>query len=699
MWRRRALTLAWGTLVVLSLLLLRAADPLPVRVARETTFDLFQQLRPRSAPPDLPVRIIDIDEASLAQLGQWPWPRDRFALMVQRLTELGAAAIALDVLFAEPDRLSPAQLLGTGSDYDADFARALAEAPAVLAVARAIGTRDVAIAPKSGYALTGSDTLAALPTLGAAAAPIPSLYDAAKGLGVASLDQSGAGTARRLPLLWSGGTAPLPTLSLEALRVAAGASTLVIMGDSTGARTIDGIRVGDFDIPTGPTGDLWLYYRPLPPETFISATALLADDYARLAPMLSGHIVLVGASAAGLLDLRQSSLGETVSGVSIHLQALEQILTGTYLLRADWVGGAELLALVLVGAAIVVVLMIMGPIIALLFTGMIAAMAVATSWFAFAELGLLLDPSFALFTALATYAAMAFFRYAVTDRDRRHIRRAFAHYIEPRFLSQIEGDPSLLRLGGSLRELTIMFCDVRNFTRLGARTAPEDLVGLLNRLFGVLGAAIVANGGTIDKFIGDAVMAFWNAPVPVSDHARSACLAALSMRKALRQLNAGSAEPIAIGIGIATGPALVGNIGFEARFNYSCLGDTVNIASRVEGACKIVGYDILITAETLNGTSSLATLPIGAVPLRGLPQAEPLHLLVGDHETARSPAFLALAEAHATLRSARPDELDRHLAPCIALARQVDAGLVPFYTGYPTLALLIAGAEPAGIEA
>ncbi|HTN60221.1 MAG TPA: CHASE2 domain-containing protein, partial [Devosia sp.] len=332
MGKRRLWAILFGLCIIAGLIVLRAADPYPLRVARETSFDFFQQLHPRPAPTDMPIRIIDIDEASLAEIGQWPWPRHTMAVMARRLTELGAAAIAFDVLFPEPDRLSPAQ------DGDTAFAAALAAGPTIVALAENAGSPALPAAAKAGLAITGADPLPFLPELAGATLPLPVLTAAAPGLGVASLDKQGAGVARRLPLLWSNGSGAFPTLAVEALRIAQGASTLVLLGDTAGTGALDALRIGAITVPTGPSGELWLYYRRLEPSRSISAHALLADDYAALAPAIAGNIVFVGASASGLLDLRASPLGDTVAGVSIHVQALEQMLTGVYLNRADWVG-------------------------------------------------------------------------------------------------------------------------------------------------------------------------------------------------------------------------------------------------------------------------------------------------------------------------------------------------------------------------
>ena len=681
MGRRGWLALLFGLVVIAGLTLLRAADPYPLVVARETTFDLFQQLRPREAPGDLPIRIIDIDEASLDEFGQWPWPRSAMTLMARRLTELGAAAIAFDLLFSEPDRLSPALLAGVGADNDELFASALAEGPTILSLAQSGRAESTSLAPKSGLAMTGSDPLAMLPELGGAAQPLPVLADAAQGLGVASLDRGGAGVARRLPVLWRNGDAVLPTLSAEALRVALGVSTLVVIGDSGGAGTVEQLRIGDISVPTGPSGDIWLYYRDLPSDIYVSARDLLSEGYQDLAPLVTGQIVLIGASATGLLDIRLSALGVPVPGVSIHAQALEQMLTGTYLVRADWVGGLEMAIFALAGLLIVLAVIVSGPIVGLVVSSTIGAVLVAVSWWAFSVPRLLIDPSFAVLGALLLYAAMAFFRFAVTDADRRRIRRAFAHYVEPSLLTRIEADGRLLRLGGDVRELTVMFSDVRNFSALAERTEPADLVAILNRLFAALGAAIVGHQGTIDKFMGDAVMAFWNAPVDVERHAERACQAALAMREALDRLNAAGRDPISIGIGIATGPALVGNMGFEQRFDYSCIGDTVNVASRIEGMCRHVGHDILVTGQTASAVSHLALLPAGAVELKGMSEREQVHILVGDASTARRAAFAALAQAHGQLLSDLATGADhaQSLDVCRRAAIAVDSRLGSFY--------------------
>lgn len=675
---RRLTAYLFGLLVIVLLTLLRLTDPYPLRVAREASFDFYQQVMPRHVEADLPVHIVDIDEEALAAIGQWPWPRDVFALLTQRLIEMGAAAVALDLLFSEPDRLGPS---GTeaGQSNDARLASALSEGPTILAMAqspRAVTTR---LLPKTGLAVTGNDPLARLPELGGVAQPLPELAAEAWGLGVASLERGGGGVARRLPLLWRNGEQVFPSLSVEALRLAMDVSTLVVLGDEAG--TVDQLRIGDIAVPTGPSGDFWIYYRSLGDEIFTSARGILADDYTRLTDRIAGKIILVGTSATGLLDIRTSALGEAVPGVTIHLQALEQMMTGTFLDRADWVAGLEVLIFLGAGLLVVVSVISTGPMVGLFVSLATMGAVTASSWYAFAGPRLLIDPSFPLLAILTLFAAMVLYRFATSDADRRRIRRAFAHYVEPSLLTQIEADEKLLRLGGEVRELSVMFSDVRNFSALAERVSPDELVAILNRLFGALGHAIIDNKGTIDKFMGDAVMAFWNAPVALERHALLACRAALDMRDALEKLNGEGGEPISIGVGIATGPALVGNMGFEERFDYSCVGDTVNVAARLESMCRTVCFELIVSAATAAAAPELAFLEAGRVELKGMSGREPIHILVGDETMRQGEAFSRLAEAHTALLSELAAGIvdDDRVSQCRALAEAVDPRLGPFY--------------------
>ncbi|NOZ32869.1 MAG: adenylate/guanylate cyclase domain-containing protein [Alphaproteobacteria bacterium] len=661
--RGRALVVFLGLALVLGLGAVRIADPFPVTALREIGFDILQRAAPRPAG-DFPITVIDIDEPSLAELGQWPWPRNLLATMTERLAELGAAVVVFDILFAEPDRLSPARIAdlpGLGEqlaanaislpDNDAIFAKALSGVPSVIGFAVSADGPPLSAPPKSGVAISGTDPTSALSAISGAILPLPGLREAATGLGSISLDAfQSVGVVRQIPLIWTAGEKIYPTLALEALRVAQGDQTLIVNGEVNGGAYAESVRVGAFEVPTTPSGGMWLRFRPLPDELYVPAKDVLASDYTRLQDRIAGNIVLVGTSAAGLLDIRATPLGNNVPGVSIHVQVLEQILSATFLHRADWVTAIELLGFALIGIVLILAIPALPPLGSLL-VGVLSVAAIGgVSFYAFVALNLLLDWTFVLVAAALVYLALILVQLFVADARKRQLRRAFGQYVSPQLLRQIEQSGAKLTLGGEVRDLTIMFADIRGFTELSERLGPADLVRLLNGLFGTLGSAITSASGTIDKFIGDAIMAFWNAPVDVADHAAMACRAALEMRVRLDGFNdqrggpGGATPPIAIGMGLATGEALVGNLGLESRFDYSCVGDTVNVAARIEAISRTVGYDIVVAAKVRDEAPDFAFLPAGSLTLKGKSDPVQLFILVGDHGVAGTGWFVKFAE-------------------------------------------------------
>jgi adenylate cyclase len=694
-----------GLALLAGLSLFRAAEPYPVREFREAYFDWLQRLAPREFTP-LPVRVVDLDEASLAALGQWPWPRHRLALLLDRLVAFGAATVVFDVLFPEPDRLSPsllaedpvvAALLARGAidpefaaaDNDATFAAAMQGRAVVLGIAEtAEGGR---VPGKAGLVQIGADPAAGLPVANATTALVPVLREAATGIGSVSTSPWGsAAIIRTVPLLWQSGDGAIPGLAVEALRVAQGESSLVLFGAPEVPGVIESVRVGAFEVPTTPDGQIWLRARRDDPRLYIPARDLLAGapDPA-LRERIEGHIVMVGTSAAGLLDIRTTPLGENVPGVSIHAQVIEQILLGDFLRRSDFTEGLEIAAFALLGLVVVGVMSVAGPLVSMAAGGVAGALVLGGSWLAFTREGVLFDATFPLVGGMIAFAALAGFQFVVADREKRVIRRSFSHYVAPAVLEQIERAGHRLELGGETRVVTVMFCDIRNFTGLSETMPAHDLVTLLNGFFGGLAAEIIAEEGTIDKFVGDSIMAFWNAPVETTDHRLRACRAALKMRGALAAHNAGEAirgsAPVAIGIGIASGEACVGNIGARNRFNYSAIGDTVNVAARVEAECRPIGYDILVTAAVAEGAAELAFLPAGSPALKGKTERTAAFALVGDAALAASPDFAALKVEHARLIDGlRAGEMDpARIAACKALAAGIEPGLAGFYDRLP----------------
>jgi adenylate cyclase len=664
----------WPTLLGLALVgalaLLRLADPLPVAAIRDIGFDFEQRLLPRAAT-DSPVRVIDIDEASLAKLGQWPWPRTTLATLTTRLGELGAASIGYDVLFPEADRLSP--------QNDVAFADALSRTNSVLGFALSTAPGPVAVDPKVSVSVSGSFDTPNVPPLPGAVTPLPLLANAAQGLGSLSLDSGdSSGVVRQAPLLWRNGDRLYPSLSIEALRLAMGLPTIVVFTDTRGDNTVEALRLGDFTVPTTAEGDVVLYDKA-DRSPVISAADMLGDDYRKLADEISGRIVLIGTSASGLLDLHATPLATSIPGVLIHAEVIDQIISQKFLSRADWVKGVEVLVFIIAGALLVGVVLRLGPTAGLLLALVSITAIIGGAYAAFAARGWLVDATFPTFGALVTYGVMVYFQFSLTERDRKDLRRAFGHYVAPQILARIEKNADNLKLGGEAREITVMFTDMRGFTSFTESHAPTETFSMLNTMFGALGAEVVQRSGTIDKFIGDSIMAFWNAPVDVADHARLACEAALAMRKTMAVLNASpELSGIAIGIGLSTGEALVGNMGLESRFDYSAIGDTVNVSSRVEGESKLVGFDIVASESTRNAVPDFAWLPAGTVQLKGKAKRLPLYILVGDAALARSSSFHELTEAHAGLLAGRGD-----IARCKELALSVEPKLIRFYEFIP----------------
>ncbi|WP_260023928.1 CHASE2 domain-containing protein [Ruegeria conchae] len=706
--RRLGFRLAGLALILLGCFI-RILDPYPVRMSRLIYFDVLQRISPREYNPELPVKVLDIDEQSLASWGQWPWPRTLLAQMVQNLGENGAAAIAFDMLFAEPDRYSPARLLKDPSlagvltvesnaqktDYDVVFGLEVARWPVVLGTAARTSQEGSKISSKAGIVEIGENPTAGLVSVPYWTPIAPPLDRSAAGIGGVNVSPiGGMGVVRRVPALWGGPDGALPGLGIEALRVALDAPYILVEGSSEEEGIVLAVEIGDFRLPTTEDGEVWVRYRKDQPDLYLSADAIMQNpDDPALRSEIEGHIILVGTSAAGLFDMHQTALGESVPGVSIHAQIIEQILVGDLLSRSDVTAALELVAFVILGIVVTVVMSNFGAVASFVTGGVAAMVVILISWLSFQNQSVLFDATFPLAGGMANFGLLAGYLFISTEREKRVIRQTFSHYVAPEILDEMEANGHQLQLGGESQEITVMFSDIRGFTPLSESVSATDLVALLNALFSEIGDQILVERGTIDKFIGDAVMAFWNAPLPVDDHPCRAALAALKMRVALENFNSSSImrdrPPIALATGCATGAACVGNIGSRRRFNYTVIGDVVNVAARIEQNCRHVDYDILVSHSIQQATKSdLALLEAGFVDLKGKSEPEPVYLLVGDRNLAGSAEFKALEAAHFRLLGAvrsRASQFDvANLSKeCAALAATVEPGLASFYGTLP----------------
>ena len=680
--------------MLLAALALRAHDPRLVSDLRAKVFDTYQSLSPRPYQP-LPVFVVDIDDESLSRLGQWPWPRTLLARLTDRLAGSGAAAIAFDILFAEPDRTSPESIRAQWRDeplfggamealsrlpaHDALFAEAIADAPAVLGLAFSNGAASSASAPRAGFAVAGDDIGPFVPRFTGAVTNLPALDEAATGYGALNFIPDHDGILRRVPIVLLQNEKLYPSLSAETLRVAQGAQTYVIKAaganqeENFGANTgIARVRIGQVVAPTDAGGSLILYDTGHRDERFIPAWRLIEDGDTGGA--LEGAIVFVGTSAAGLRDFRTTPLAQAMPGVEVHVQMVEQLLLQQFLLRPDWADGTEMLYLLMLGLLVIVVTSRTGAAWGLVASAVAVGGALGASWIAFSRFGFLLAPVYPGIVILLVFVSSSVTSYLRKERERRQVRKAFSQYVSPDLVKELERNQDRLKLGGEMREMTILFCDIRGFTSISERFTATELTTVINRFLTPMTDLILGRGGTIDKYMGDCIMAFWNAPLPDPAHAASGCGAALAMRRELVNINAAfreslfgddNAPELKIGIGLNTGECCVGNMGSEQRFDYSVLGDSVNLASRLEGQSKTYGVDIVIGEATEAAAAGFATLELDLVRVKGKDRPVTIHALLGDRELARDPEFTGLRSRHGQMltvyRAQEWDEAERRI--------------------------------------
>lgn len=666
-----------GLALLAVLLILRVADPPTVSGLRNTAFDLYQQIKPR-APQPVPVTIVDIDDPSIEEFGQWPWPRNRVAEMVNKIAGAGAVAIAFDIVFAEPDRLSPAEMardnpalsdevragLSALPDNDAELARAMRQTRVVVGQTSVRSARsnrtDKARMRAVPHAIMGADPTPFLPRFPDVVRNLDIFEDAAAGRGVFSVRPDPDGIYRRVPMVMLVQDTIRLGLSPELLRVATGGNAFAVRSNEAG---IDGVVLGGKMIRTGPDGSIWTYLTPSRAARYVSAGDVLAD---RVAPgRLAGQLVLVGTSAIGLEDFRPTPLGVPMAGVEIHAQLLENILTDTLLNRPNYAVAVELVTVVVLSILVIVLVPVLGARLIIALAVVLLGGYSALSYYLFHEMRILIDPTWPVLGAVLTLMLMSSANYLREEREKQQIRGAFGQYVSPALVARLQENPEALTLGGERRELTVLFSDVRGFTTLaeGFRDDPPGLTALMNSFLTVLSRAILREGGTIDKFMGDAVMAFWNAPLDAPDHAAAACRAALAMRADVAVLNderARAAEqagdkalPINVGIGLNTGDCVVGNMGSDTRFDYTALGDAVNLASRLEGQSKAYGLGIILGAATARAVEGrFAVLELDLLRVKGKMEPERIFGLMGDEAMQARPGFAAVEAANAQMRAA-----------------------------------------------
>jgi adenylate cyclase len=614
-------------------------------------FDWYQRLHPRAWDQELPVRIVAVDDESLARLGRWPWPRSTIADLVSRLGNLGAAVVAVDVVFAEPE----------GETADAILAAAIAKTPTVLGAILTQGGSATQIPSKHGLATAGDDPLPFLSRFSSVVLPLPALNAAAAGIGALNWLADRDQVVRRVPVVFALGDKAVASFLVEILRVAQGASTVVVRSSNASGQSafgahsgVNSVKVGDIEIPTDPHAELRVRYSHSEPRRFIPAWEVLSGNVDR--GQIENRVILFGVSAAGLRDQRATPVDASVAGVEIHAQTLEQVLSGAWLTRPDWMPGAELLAALALALVFGVALQRVTAAAGAIAAGLVLGILCWSSWYAFTAQGLLVDPILPGGSLVIAYVACVVWLYRDEQRQRKFVREAFGRYVSPAVVARLSDDPAKLVLGGEQRTLTIMFCDVRGFTTMAEGLDARQLTQFMNEYLTAMTDVVLAHNGTVDKFIGDAIMAFWNAPLGDSDHARHAGIAALAMTRELDLLNErwrndaqareAPGHPVRFGIGLATGDCYVGNFGSDRRFSYSALGNSVNLASRLEGANKFYQTDILCAESTRVLSPELAWLEADDVRLKGMTESTRVFVLADGEAEQSGSGFAELSAVH-----------------------------------------------------
>jgi len=707
-----------GFAALAAVILLQLFDPAPLERVRMQVFDLYQVTAPRDDDIGQRVAIVDIDEDSITRLGQWPWPRTDLAELTRRLGEAGASAIVYDIVFSEPDRTSPAVVaarydrLGYGDELgnllaklpsnDTLLAKSFENAPVVTGFFLDRQRRGRDVEPKASFTLHGTLPTRLVNSYQGALLPLPEIEAAATGNGFVSLESDADGLVRRVPLVAIHRGTLIPALTLEAVRVAGdGTSPNLLTSDGSGETASTpgaavAVRLDGAEIPVTDSGEMWVHFPPPGSQKMLPAWSIITGSMTdeSLKQAVNGKIVFVGGSAAGLQDLVSTPMDKLIAGVTVHAAAAEQILARDFLERPDWAFGLELALALLLGGALALILprlgATMGALAALIGTGAV----LAGSWSAFMQVNYLLDPTYPVLALVTVYVVQTVAVFYREERQRSYIHSAFDRFLSPEMVRRIAADPGKLELGGEERDMSVLMCDIRGFSRISEQYSPQDLIAFLIGFLTPMSDILLARRATLDKYIGDAILAFWNAPLDDPDHHANAARAALEMTAKVTDLNRtmpgreGVVWPgeVKVGIGLNAGLCCVGNMGSSQRLSYTLIGDTVNVASRLEGLTKQYGVPIIAGEALAAELDGFALIEIDRVRVVGRDAPERIFALLGDEAMQGEDEFQELAKAHAAMllayRDQRWDDAEAALNSAATLYERMGiSGLRDLYRG------------------
>ena len=582
-----------------------------IKTLRYKTWDYFQQIHPRNSISDS-ITVVNITEEDLKRYGQWPWPRHVMAMLHAHIADAGAILVNYNILFAEPDRMSGVEYLksmpmtnelreqlgGVLLDTDGIFSTILKESGNAVILMSVKNDAGVEL-PSTTQIIEKGNVKPWLYNYQGIVAPTQKISAGVAGMGVNVTSPEPDAVVRKMPVLVRINGKIYPSMLLENVRLLNGSKRIKVIAKEHG---IDEVLVSKkAGVPVNHNAEMYINYAD--PEKYVqmSATEIFSNSFNE--NKIKGRIVVVGMDAAGLSVLKYTPHGLTTDQM-ISAQALDTLLTGKLLLRTPQADTLEILFIGFLGLLMILLIprvSVMFSIPLLLFvTGGISY----ASFMAYANKGFLVDPSFAVLYVFLIWSHSTYNNFATQSRLRKQIKKQFEHYLDPGMVKKLQKDPSLLKLGGETKEMTFLFSDIRGFTPISEKYKgnPEGLTKLINRFLTRMTDVIIKNGGTIDKFMGDCIMAFWNAPINNPKHRQMAIKSAIEMQKELIKLNkklvAEQLPQINIGIGINSGQALVGNMGSEQRFDYSVIGDAVNLASRLESSSKTLGKTLVIGEST-----------------------------------------------------------------------------------------------------
>ena len=555
------------------------------------------------------VTIIDIDEKSIKMLGQWPWSRDIISNMLNNLSSSNAKVVAFDVIFAETDSKSPVNILKKYNlysknlnipDYDDMLSKIVAKTDTILGYQFELEKKDYinkntpsvpAIYIQRNKNKTNDSLVKAQGTI----LNIPKLQETARYSGFLNNLSDQSGITRSIPLVISFNDRPFPSLALEASRIALNQKKVTINYDELG---VENITIGDLKIPTTINGKMILNFRG-EAKTFkyISAVDIIQNNFNK--KDINNKIIFIGTSALGLLDLRAVPFDPAFPGVEVHANAVDNILNEDFLYTPNWAGGIDILHILLLSIIVIFIFLYSHVAISFIIISTIFIGDFYSIYFLLIHYGIILNILFPLFAIIVSMMGAIVMKYIFELRENGIIKSQFSRKISKNVMEQLLASDSSNVLAATSREVTIFFSDIRSFTSISESIKdPKDLLEFLNAYMEPMSQIIVEHNGTIDKFIGDAIMAYWNAPVDVENHADMAVSASLMQLEKLEKLNKTNSIKIEIGIGLNTGEATVGDMGSKSRSDYTVIGDSINLGSRLESLCKFYGSTLNISNFT-----------------------------------------------------------------------------------------------------